>query len=82
MVWGFTMAKEYRSEHLRIVIQAYLELDVKVAQRSEIISKWREIRIKEGLKQIHDSWVDYTFHAYPEFFRSVKKGSGMWKYLE
>jgi hypothetical protein len=76
------MVKQYRSDHLRIVIQAYQELGIKVAHRSEIIRKWREIRRREGLDTIHDNWVDYVFHTYPEFFKNVRKGSGMWEYLE
>jgi hypothetical protein len=76
------MVKQYHSEHLRIVIQAYRELKITVAHRSKIIHKWREIRMREGLEPISDNWVDYVFHAYPEFFRSVRKGSGIWEYLE
>lgn len=42
------MEKEYRSNHLRIVIQAFHELGVKVTHRSQIIKKWREIKRKAG----------------------------------
>ena len=72
---------ERHSDHLRIVIRAFQELDVTITHRSQIIKKWREIREREGLRPIHDNWVDYVFHAYPEFFRSVRKGSGEWEYL-
>jgi len=36
------MKKEYRSVHIRIFIQAFQELGVKVAHRSQIIMKWRD----------------------------------------
>lgn len=67
------------SDHLRIVVQAYQELGVKIAHRSKIIMKWREIREREGLKPIHDNWVDYVLHHYSELFRSIRKGSGDWE---
>lgn len=76
------MTKKYRSEQLRIVIQSYRELGKNTAHRSEIISKWREIRVREGLEQVNDNWVDYVLHQYPEFFRCTRKGSGVWEYLE
>lgn len=75
------MVRQSRSEHLRIVIQAYHELEISVAHRSEIIHKWREIRMREGLEPIIDKWVDYVFHTYPKFFTSVRKGSGRWECL-
>lgn len=75
------MEKKYHSDQLRIVRQAYQELNVEVAHRSQIIKKWKEIREREGLQPIHDNWVDYTLHSYPEFFECVKKGSGEWKLI-
>lgn len=75
------MARNYYSEHLRIVIQTYRELNVTKAHRSEIIRQWRAIRARDGLKPVHDNWVDYVLHHYPAAFRSVKKGSGIWEYL-
>jgi len=75
------MRKEYRSVHLRIVIQAFQELGVKVAHRSQIIKKWREIRERQGLPPIHDNWVDYVLHNYPEYFKNMRKGSGDWEYV-
>ena len=74
------MKKEYRSAHLRIVIQAFQELGVKVAHRSQIINKWREIRERERLPLIHNNWVDYVLHTYPRYFRNIRKGSGNWEY--
>jgi hypothetical protein len=73
--------RKYGSEHLRIVVQAFQELGVKVAHRSQIIEKWREIRNREGLKPIDDSWVDHVLHKYPELFKSTKKRSGNWEYI-
>jgi len=75
------MDREYRSSHLRIVIQAFQELGLKEVHRSQIIMKWKEIREREGLPLIHDNWVDYVLHTYPDNFRNVRKGSGNWEYL-
>jgi len=74
------MGRQYRSKYLRIVVEAFQELGIKTAHRSQVIRKWREIREREGLEPVHDNWVDYVLHAHPELFRNVRKGSGEWEY--
>ena len=76
------------SEWLDNVIQAFKELGVKRAHRSEIAEKVREIRVRKGLHLgKYEQWVQYTLQNYSrgkswkDFFRPLKIGSGIWEYI-